>query len=966
MTAIAVPLPIKKMVVNLSQSNGSTVAEAKTFEDANPQIALRNPIATGLSVLRNQGSVRDEILMPDPEFGQYRTVNYRGKGSLNVRYLTFFNPTSTCVELADASIAMPTYPGELEVASVENATTLTTAMRWQNDPSGVVTLTRKLNRAVHTIGSAPTIPGQQLVVNERFDPPLEPGERFEYTLAAAVVGGPTSFQLYNQFGGNHDIGGKFEASLDGVYADYPNTTVNGHVSSVWAVSFLNGTPGVVDCQEHAVFLGRKIRFVLRGAGTLPSPLVTTSDYYITRIDPNTPTRFYISLTATGAEIAFATNSTDVLMSFMPDGRDSTLAGMNIRCLSGTNAGEVRPLGDMILFSGKWSVFLTEGFTNFPGVNDTFQIEPPDVGGIPVPFDKWAYFLPVCQYNGREQGLPAALPVTMTTGAATGVFIANDASAPFPAVPLYDGCPVRFYTKVYSDAAGTTSGQVWPTGLTVGRVYYVVGSNETTGVFDVSATYDGPPIALTGTSGQVHWVESAETWLQNDNPAPPGFNFKNQRCIPVSYQPYRGASFDITPLLNQPKIAYHWGLAQRLSEAMGEDIYVIDLAVGGSTLSQVAVPPANPGSGVGWWDAASMNHWAPGPAALWQRFLDILDAAEITAAREGVQLQAVAVVFPQGESDAVQADRAARYYANLMSFKLRVRAELKRRGMWAREASSLPFLQPLIRTSTTGAWPYSAVVNAAAVRSARADPFGFAWSTDSYTLTDPVHYSGVSMDAMARTAAERILLSVRDEDVVLRICQLALKMAGEFSDIVSIYPPDVSSKEAALCAAFYPEARDHMLERHAWDFIVRNEELAETVTSRTDWLHAYLLPDNFGGMIGLGEDIMSAFDSRAAKFKFSVELDENSDRVLYANQPAPVFARYKVKTVDPAKFTSSFVNATAAFLASMVMRTTMKGEEGIKAGQALEARAYLMFRDAASVDANTTRDSSQPQAYGWSR
>jgi hypothetical protein len=978
MTATDTPPPTRRVLINLGQSNGTAVADAKSFEDANPQIALRNPASIASSSGQfSQGATADQITLPDPEFGPYRTISYRGRGSLNVRYLTFFNPVSTCVERATASVNAPTYPGFFEVTAVVTASTFRTSLIWQFDPSAKVAMTRLSTGEVRGIISAAAIPGTEITTGTNFTTPLKVGERFSFTIAAGQNSASTStVSFYNQFGGRHDIGGVFEAQLNGLAGPYPTAVVNTFTVSVWQATFAadGANPGKCLCVEHAMYVGRKVRFSAR-SGTLPVDALTTlalspsQDYYVTRIatpsdaSPSTHYTFYISATPSGAEITFSSVATvDAIMAMLPDGRDSSLYGMNLRCLTGTNAGEVRALGAITQSGSVWTCALQTAFTGVPQQDDTFQLEPPDVEGTSVAWAEWAYFLPVCQFDGRGQGLPAQTPVTVTPGTET-TFIADDASFPvFGAVPYYNGCPVRFYRRVFVDAAGSASGQAWPTGLLEGKTYYVINSDSTAKTFQVSASYDGPQITLTGAVA-VHWVQMAETWLQKFNPAPPGFNYNNQRCVPRIYQPYSGSVDALSP--TEPVVAYHWGLAQRLSEVLGEDIYVIDLAVGGSTLSQVDVPPSVNNAGIGWFDPQSMTHWAPGPTSLFARFLSVLNAAEIAAEREGVSLEAVAVVFPQAESDSTTSDRAGRYYDNLESFKRRVRAELHRRGMWPKEPSMLPFLQPKVRT-VSGKWPLGATTNAAIERSANGDPFGRTWSTEEYSVVaDGVHYTGASMDLLAKTALGHILDLRRTSDVELRICRLALRLAGERSGITSIYPAD-GSEESAMCAAFYPEVRDQLLEDHAWDFSVRNVVLIETTNERSDWGHAFLLPDNNNGIIGLGEDILSVYDLRALKFKFSIELNAESQRVLYANQPPPMVARFKAKLVDPSMFSNSFVNAAAYGMAARIVLTTMKGEEGLKAAEVFETKAKSMFRVSASNDANHTRETSQSQQAGWRR
>ncbi|NQY98716.1 MAG: hypothetical protein HRT82_16305 [Henriciella sp.] len=963
MTAIPANLPVRRVLINLSQSNGAPVADAKSYEDANPQIAVRHPVYGRGAFLTGDAQLSDQIVLPDGDFGDFQTINYRNTAWMNVRYLTFFDPRSTAL---DRTLAAPsdstTYPGVVEVTSVVNSRTFITGNRWHIDPSGSLTLTRLRNGAQHTIAARPAV--NSLTVGESFDPPLEARERFSYTLTAGQDSSDNvSLTFYNQFGGLHDIGGNFEVALAGVAGTYPSAVVDGSPNSVWEVTFAdNGSlPGSCFCREHAAYVGRKVQFVAR-SGTLPAPLGVGTDYYITRVgqgsdaNPNGYVEFFVSATPGGTEIAFASGAVgDFVVSFMPDGRDSTLVGLNVRCLTGANAGEVRPLGGITESGGVWTCAVTSPFSSPCLQGDTFAIEPPAVDGSPVPLDQWAYFLPMCPFNGREKGLVGQLPVTLS---AIDTFEARDPAFGLVAPPLYNGTPVRLFRRVFSDGSGTSAGTSWHPELTEGRIYYVVNATDTT--FQLSDTYDGAPLEVRAAVGETHWMDLADSWLTKSNPAPPGFNYFNARSAPIEFQPYGGSGILIAP--DFPRMSYHMSLAQRLSEHYGEDIYVIDLAVGGTTLSQ-QLPVDMPPLSRSWYDASTMTNWAAGPGTLRARAEEVFTAAQTAAAREGVRLEVLGVVFPQGESDTVSQDRADRYFNNLQGFKAWVRRQIKSRGWWPKDEVSIPFLQPKVRTNT--AWQFADTVNKAIQDSAEADPYGLTWSTESYTLIDAVHYDGKSADQLAKTAASNLTKLLSTDDTVLRICQLALSEAGEKAAITSVYPPD-GSEEAALCARFYPEARDQMLEMHNWDFLMRTAQLVKTDNEREDWKYAYELPLNFNGVVMIGDDIMSSYDNRAQKIKHTIELNSDSQRVLYCNQDTPLQVRYKAKTVNPGMFSTKFVSACASLMASMIVRATLKGTEGIQAGAALEARAKDMFKEAAAVDANLTRDRSQSGSLGWRR
>lgn len=1020
MTSLSASLPVRKVLIVLGQSNSTAIAPAKTFEDQNYRIALRNPKVEARARYYHEGTTRDEIVLPDSEFGDFQTLNYRDKGALSVRYLTFFNPISTCYDKSDAAnpIAVPTYPGTLQVTEVVNANTFKTELVWQADPvhtqgSGGsqtthshVPLTRLRTGQVYTMKTDPS-PGSEVEVTQSFDPPLVVGERFSYPLTESesqVAGNHDTLALYNQFGGFHDPGGVIEAATSTMRA--PSTTVGGFSVSVWDADLR--TDNVVTCTEHALHVGRRFQFVEantnlnpdsnnapRGSympggysGGTSTPTVDFGvDYYIVRIDDDDPTKAHFSDAPDGEPIAFTAPSgnepeaEDIRIAFLPDGRDSTLEGMQVRCLTGANAGEVRPLGKVVYVPAennnpaRWDCKVAEDFTNHVGQNDTFEFTPPDApDGTAVPFDKWAYFLPVCQFFGREQGLQAQLPVKVLNGALVNQAYSGSAWG-IPADPdtgafintVYVGCPVRFYQRVWNDfgATGSSTGPSSPnfsTELTVGQTYYVV-SVGVGGSFQISDTYDGPPKTLSETDE--FYMDWAETFLQKDNPAPPGFNYSNQENTPEPFQPYRGGSHATTPLEGQPTIAYHWGLAQRLAERIGESVYVIDFSVGLSSLAESVVLRQDRPEGYGWHDPGSMQHWGAGPASLRARWLRHLDAAEIAAAREGVKLEVIGVVFAQGESDADSMALAERYYTNIDGFKSFVRETLKDRGWWAKEVHEIPFLQPKLSTKTPVNADEIKTVNAAIVQAADEDPFSKTWSTDSYVQFDQIHYDGAGMDKLAQTAFTYMDGYMNALDIPLRICQLALALAGERSGITSVYPSD-GSVEADLCAQFYPEARDRIFEAHAWDFLVREAALVETTNEREDWKYAFQVPRAASGVLGLGEDIMSAFDNKAVKIKFSIELNSASERVLYANQPAPLTVRYKARTADPRHFSTTCIQAIAHMVASMIVRTTMKGEEGVKVGEALEQRAMQTFKQAASIDANQTRDSSQSQTLGWRR
>lgn len=1044
-------LPVRKVLITLGQSNSTAIAPAQKFEDANPRIALRSPKAEPFARYYTESSgARDEIDLGEP-FGDLRYVNYRDMGSTSVRYLTFYNPVSSRFDraisslnvsgdnYAESPVVSATYPGICRVTRVDTADEFATDAVWihpQADPTLVRLRTNTTHETDVLQGSTTGRTGQNeaagyvtLRATESFNPPLEVGERFSYVITADAASAASTdanqgtlapvatdknhVRLDVQFGGFADVGGVLDPSKGGAHGSAPNGVTDGY--DVFENACTVGTSatnadGAVSFEYRRLRVGARVRFTFTtgtGAlvydnGTSPSPDVNVNaDFYIVRVEDatfdetgtrQTAPRFWVSREFNGPEMPIYGSATDVKVRFLPRAGDYAMAGLQIRCLTGTNAGNSRYLSHAIpaapvdnntagqgsIPTRSWLLYVTEDWQNTPAVDDTYTILPPDApDGTAVPFDKWAYFLPVCQFFGREQGLPSPLRVEYHTQGVGShwkltdfINLTDSPVSSDPSLRLYEGCPIRLYKTAGSNPVDDDY---------VGKTYYVLHLNEDTQQFQLSETPGGGHVNFGG-SAMHALLDWEETFTRKYNPAPPGFNYSNQQAVPLPYQPFAGGSFyeapgfkpstsdgsDLSsPLRGYPEIAYHWGLAQRMSERLGEPVYVIDLSVGLTSLAESVVLRQTRAGGYGWDDPASMQHWAAGLTSLRSRWLRHLDAAEIAAAREGVQLEVIGVVFVQGESHAdAEQTQSSRYYTNLVGFKKFVRETLKERGWWSKESDQIPFLQPQIYPYTVNTDAVTEV-RTAIKRAADEDPFSQTWDTKDYTLFDGLHYDGDGMDSMALDAFKRLDGYVSGLDIPLRICKLALALAGERAEVTSVFPSD-GSPEADMCNRFYVEARDRILEAHAWDFLVRNAQLTETTNEREDWKYAYELPANCSGIIGLGEDIMSAFDNTALKIKFSVELNTQSERVLYANQPKPLAVRYKAKTVDPRHFSSTCIQAIAHLMASMIMRTVLKSEEGLKAGEAMEQRAMQTFKYAASNDANQTRDRSQSQRMGWRR
>lgn len=233
-----------------------------------------------------------------------------------------------------------------------------------------------------------------------------------------------------------------------------------------------------------------------------------------------------------------------------------------------------------------------------------------------------------------------------------------------------------------------------------------------------------------------------------NPFPPGFNFPNHHDKPMVYQPFAAATL-MYGGAGQPasrRCAYHTGLANRIQEALGEDIYVVSLAIDSTSIAHNELTLITD-AGVGWFDPRQQLSWAPGEAnGCYQRLVDVLDSARLAAAAQGDTLQCIGIFFIQGEGDAEYEPWALKYQDNLTSLKAKVRQEIKNLGFWSGDASEIPWLQPKI-TSTP--WTYSSTINAAITAVAAADEYMDTVTTDDLTKItgDTAHFNGLGLTGL---------------------------------------------------------------------------------------------------------------------------------------------------------------------------------------------------------------------------
>jgi hypothetical protein len=420
--------------------------------------------------------------------------------------------------------------------------------------------------------------------------------------------------------------------------------------------------------------------------------------------------------------------------------DGSLAGCRIRCTAGTanNVNISRYIDDIILDTGitpdiplapTIKITVTAAWPATPQDGDQFVIEPPPVGAISVPFKQWGYFLPWSPIEGRALGTSA-----------------NITAASEPVLG-----------QVLLTVANTVA---------VGDMINVAGTTDYNGNHLVLArTASNVTIAETYTSSQ---TGTMRPWQRN-NPYPPGFNYPTHYDTPILYQPFTGPSiaYGVAAAYTSARCAYHIGLANRMQETLGEDLYVVSLIVDGTTIQHYDIT-TNDDFAVGWYDPQQHTSWAPAEANnIYGRLVDTLQAASWAAQRQGDTLECEGVFFIQGEGDASFLDAATRYADNLRTLKTKVREAIVAAGLYSGTAATIPWIHPQISGTSMVSpppWPYLATVNAAIVAEAEADRYmrTFAMTDATKISGDEAHYDVVGLyllEDRAFTAWQEIADSV---------------------------------------------------------------------------------------------------------------------------------------------------------------------------------------------------------------
>lgn len=199
--------------------------------------------------------------------------------------------------------------------------------------------------------------------------------------------------------------------------------------------------------------------------------------------------------------------------------------------------------------------------------------------------------------------------------------------------------------------------------------------------------------------------------------------------------------------------------------------------------------------------------------------------------------------------------------------------------------------------------------------------------------------------------------------VVQICNAALSHIGSEARVTSISPPD-GSVEAGHCATFYDHARTEMLEPGNWSFALKRAALAQTANLSGAWAYAYAKPSDCQRVLRVLRPSVAVTvftqDTVAvaqADDRDSAPFDIEGD-VIYSNAPDAV-AVYTRDITDTTRFPASFVGALSYLLASYLAGPIIKGNEGVRVGDALRQRAMAMADISAAASANASSTETGP-------
>lgn len=154
--------------------------------------------------------------------------------------------------------------------------------------------------------------------------------------------------------------------------------------------------------------------------------------------------------------------------------------------------------------------------------------------------------------------------------------------------------------------------------------------------------------------------------------------------------------------------------------------------------------------------------------------------------------------------------------------------------------------------------------------------------------------------------------------VIDICNDALSHTGTDIFIASL---EEKSKEAKLCARWYPRTRDELLRTFKWNFAQRRTILADMGDPPTGWLYRYRYPIDclfLGKVYPIGEYTPGVQQDELIQRTrtFEVASDDDGGRIILTNV-AEAEALYTARIENPGVFDELFTMSLTFKLAANI-------------------------------------------------
>lgn len=198
---------------------------------------------------------------------------------------------------------------------------------------------------------------------------------------------------------------------------------------------------------------------------------------------------------------------------------------------------------------------------------------------------------------------------------------------------------------------------------------------------------------------------------------------------------------------------------------------------------------------------------------------------------------------------------------------------------------------------------------------------------------------------------------------VQICNMALSHIGAEARVASISPPD-GSVEAGYCSTFFDLARTEMLEPGSWAFSLRRAQLATVANPSTTWAFAYAKPADCQRALrilrpGIAVTVFNQDDVALQADDRNTALFDVEGAVILTNEPEAVLV-YVRDITDTTLFPASFTSALSFLLAGYLAGPIIKGNEGVRVGDAMRQRAQAMAALTATASANASAAVDIPQ------